>query len=70
MVPRWYLPVVWKRGGLVGVIPKALYGEAPKGQSMIHRERLMTVRVEDQKGQPMIHRHRPKKNTERKASGG
>ena len=43
------------RGGLVGAIPEALCGEAPKGQPVIYRESLVTVRVEDPEGHPMIH---------------
>ena len=43
------------RGGLVGAIPEALCGEAPKGQPVIRREHLVTARVEDPKGHPMIH---------------
>ena len=29
----------WKRGGLIGAIPEALCGEAPKGHPMFHRRR-------------------------------
>ena len=52
--------VDWKRGGLMGAIPKALCGEAPKGQPMIRRENLEAVRVEAPKGQPR--KHRPRTN--------
>ena len=52
----------WKRGGLVGLSPEALCGEAPKGQPMIRRENLVTARVEDPEGHPMIHDcRRPRK---------
>ena len=44
-----------KRGGLVGMIPEALCGEAPKGQPVIRREHLVPVGGEDPKGHPMIH---------------
>ena len=43
------------RGGLVGAIPEALCGEAPKGQPVIRSEHLVTVSVDDPKGHPMIH---------------
>ena len=48
-----------RRGGLVGVIPRALCGEAPKGQPMIRSESLKAVCVEDPQGHPMIHRRGP-----------
>ena len=50
----------WNRGGLVGAIPEALCGEAPKGQPVIRRENLEAVRVEAPKGQPR--KHRPRTN--------
>ena len=48
-----------RRGGLVGVIPRALCGEAPKGQPMIRGESLKAVCVEAPQGQPRIHRRGP-----------
>ena len=46
------------------MVPEALCGEAPKGQPVIRRERLMTDRVEDPQGHPMIHgcprQHKPR----------
>ena len=50
-----------KRGSLVGAIPEALCGEAPKGQPMIRRENLEVVCVEAPEGQPRNHRHHPNK---------
>ena len=58
--PGGTVMVDWKRGGLMGAIPKALCGEAPKGQPMIRRENLEAVRVEAPKGQPR--KHRPRTN--------
>ena len=54
------------RGGLVGAIPEALCGEAPKGQPVIRREHLMTARVEDPEGHPMIHGCRRPRNAKAK----
>ena len=48
-----------ERGGLVGLNPEALSGEAPKGPPMIRSESLEAVCVEAPQGQPMIHRRRP-----------
>ena len=42
-------------GGLVGAIPEALCGEAPKGQPMTRGENLEAVSVEAPKGQPKKH---------------
>ena len=42
-------------GGLVGMSPKALCVEAPKGQPVIRSESLKAVGGEDPKGHPMIH---------------
>ena len=44
-----------RRGGLVGPIPEALCGEAPKGQPMIRSESLEAAHVEDPQGHPMTH---------------
>ena len=49
-----------KRGSLVGAIPEALRGEAPKGQPMIHGETLAAVCVEATEGQPRNHRRHPR----------
>ena len=49
-----------ERGGLVGLNPEALCGEAPKGQPMIRSESLEVVCVEAPQGQPMNHRPRPR----------
>ena len=61
------------RGGLVGLSPEALCGEAPKGQPLIRRESLVTVRVEDPQGQPMIHgcrrQHKPRPSGKPKGKG-
>ena len=54
-MPRWHRPVVLKRGGLLGTVHEALCGEAPKGQPVIRRERLVAVGGDDPKGHPMIH---------------
>ena len=50
-----------KRGSLVGAIPEAPSGEAPKGQPMIGRETLEAVCVEAPQGQPRNHRPHPKR---------
>ena len=44
-----------KRGSLVGAIPEALSGEAPKGQPMISGKNLEAVSVEAPQGQPRNH---------------
>ena len=41
-----------RRGGLVGLSPEALCGEAPKCQPMIRSESLKAVCVEAPQGQP------------------
>ena len=44
-----------RRGGLVGLSPAALCGEAPKGHPKIRSESLEAVCVEAPKGHPRIH---------------
>ena len=55
-VPRWYQQVLLEERLLSEVIPEALCGEVPKGQSVIRGESLEVVCVEAPEGQPRNHR--------------
>ena len=59
----------WKRGGLPGLFPGALCGEAPKGQPEICGGNIEAVCVEAPKGQTMSHRRNTRQQLFKGPSG-